>query len=211
MTNGSESRAGTDIRSDLRSLGFSINVLRKQQGTTMVELAREAGVSQSYISEIETGKAMPSLAVLYSIAEQLGSTPANLLRTPADTAVGVNLTSSEQGTIHPIVSDNPDRGFFRAILTVGSFSLTEFVASPSDRIEGYFTHAGHECIYVAQGQLSVNIEGQEPVVLQQGDVLTYPAEIPHSWQTRGDEQVRVLQLLDRLGTSQVRHPHDGGT
>lgn len=53
---------------------------RKQANLTQVELARRVGVTQTYISELETGKKdSPSLRLLSRIAAELGVTIPELL------------------------------------------------------------------------------------------------------------------------------------
>lgn len=53
---------------------------RKAKGLTLVELAKISGVSKSHISEIETGKQMPTLQVLCLLAGALGVKPERLYR-----------------------------------------------------------------------------------------------------------------------------------
>lgn len=60
-------------------LGKNIRKLRKINKLTSVELARRAGIKQSYLSQIETGKRSPSIEVIQSISRELGSTVSELL------------------------------------------------------------------------------------------------------------------------------------
>lgn len=49
-----------------------LKMLRITKGLSQSELAKKAKVDRSYISQIETGKVSPSLAVLERIAKALG-------------------------------------------------------------------------------------------------------------------------------------------
>ncbi len=49
-----------------------IKILRKYRGFTQADLAREAGISRPYLTEIETGKKDGSVRAIKSIAEALG-------------------------------------------------------------------------------------------------------------------------------------------
>lgn len=51
--------------------GEALRVLRQQRGLTLQELADRAGLSRSYLSEIERGKKQPSIKVLETIASAL--------------------------------------------------------------------------------------------------------------------------------------------
>jgi transcriptional regulator with XRE-family HTH domain len=59
---------------DPAEVGRRIAVLRRERGMNMVELSRAAGVSPSMISQIERGRALPSVSTLYAIAEALALT-----------------------------------------------------------------------------------------------------------------------------------------
>lgn len=64
----------------VESLGDRIKLRRKDIDITAAELARRAGISKGYLSEIETGEApRPSADVLYRVATALGTTMADLL------------------------------------------------------------------------------------------------------------------------------------
>jgi quercetin dioxygenase-like cupin family protein len=47
-------------------------------------------------------------------------------------------------------------------------------------------HPGEEVIYVLEGALEYDVDGQDPVTLGTGDVLTVPAETVHSVKNVGD-------------------------
>jgi transcriptional regulator with XRE-family HTH domain len=54
-------------------LGARLRDERQKAGMSLRELARRLGVSPSFVSQIENGKASPSVATLYSIAQVLGT------------------------------------------------------------------------------------------------------------------------------------------
>ena len=47
---------------------FNIKSVRSRIGITQKQLANKAGITQAYLSEIETGKTIPSLSVLERLA-----------------------------------------------------------------------------------------------------------------------------------------------
>ncbi len=60
--------------------GTRIRELRRQQGLSLSELARIAGVAKGYLSQIEgAGETRPSAATLSKIAQALGTTVGSLL------------------------------------------------------------------------------------------------------------------------------------
>lgn len=67
----------------LETVGERIQQRREAAGLLAIELARRAGVSKSYLSELESNeKASPSADVLYRIADVLGTTIPDLLGRP---------------------------------------------------------------------------------------------------------------------------------
>jgi transcriptional regulator with XRE-family HTH domain len=54
------------------SIGDKIRLLRKEKGLSLAELAQEAGISTSYLSEIERGAVHPSLFILKQLARAIG-------------------------------------------------------------------------------------------------------------------------------------------
>ncbi|MDE0137587.1 MAG: helix-turn-helix transcriptional regulator, partial [bacterium] len=68
MTTAAE--AGNDARpvdgdAVAASLGAALRRLRKAQGLTLQQLASRCGLSQPFLSQLENGKAMPSLMALH--------------------------------------------------------------------------------------------------------------------------------------------------
>lgn len=69
---------------DLREV-FAANLrrLRNAKGVSQDDLAYEADVSRSYLSQLEKGAFYASLNVVGRLAEALGVEPAELLKMPA--------------------------------------------------------------------------------------------------------------------------------
>lgn len=65
-----------------RQIGRRLRELREEQGITQEKLAYECGFSKSFLSEIESGKKLPSLSALGDFAARLGVRPFDLLVFP---------------------------------------------------------------------------------------------------------------------------------
>lgn len=66
-----------------KQLGLKIQYYRQMKNISQVELADEAGISRSYLSKRETGKAQCSVPVLLQIAQVL-NIDAGILLTDKD-------------------------------------------------------------------------------------------------------------------------------
>ena len=84
VEDGSQEFAGAGTFT--RSLGHTIKVLRVDQCQTRKQLGEKAGISYSYVSQIENGRRPPSSPVLLRIAEALGLSASDLLACSERTA-----------------------------------------------------------------------------------------------------------------------------
>ena len=56
-------------------IASNIRRLREQKGLSQADLANACKCTQPFISEVESGDALPNVVTLYRIAEVLGKTP----------------------------------------------------------------------------------------------------------------------------------------
>jgi transcriptional regulator with XRE-family HTH domain/mannose-6-phosphate isomerase-like protein (cupin superfamily) len=60
------------VVSPMGALGQRLREVREDRGLSLRQLARQLGVSPSFVSQMETGKSQPSVATLYSLSQLLG-------------------------------------------------------------------------------------------------------------------------------------------
>jgi len=60
------------VAKPLVTLGIRLKRVRERSGKSLREVARELGVSASFLSQMERGKSQPSVATLYSLSQLLG-------------------------------------------------------------------------------------------------------------------------------------------
>lgn len=63
----------------IKEVGTRIRHLRDQQGWSLTELASRAGISRSYLHQIEQGDSTPTLDKVQQLATALGVLPSDLL------------------------------------------------------------------------------------------------------------------------------------
>ena len=169
------------------TLGTALRRLRKAQGLTLQQLAARCGLSQPFLSQLENGKAMPSLMALHYVAQALKTTAHSLLQ-PQE-RLDVSLVRHGEGETYQLVEGASVR-----FLTRGGSHLMEPNEVEFDPGAGTVNtgHEGEEVIYVLEGRLRVELEGSVPVELTPGDVYTYPATIPHTIAAAGQAGCRFL-------------------
>lgn len=167
-------------------LGPALRRRRKAAGLTMKQLADVCGLSQPFLSQIENSRAMPSLFALHRVAQALDTTTVALLE-PTHSAV----TLVRQGEGERFVLAD---GATTRFLTPGDghrLEANETSAAPGVAMSHAIVHDGQEMIRVLDGELTVHLEGEEPVVLEVGDTMSYPATTPHRWSS-GELGARFL-------------------
>jgi transcriptional regulator with XRE-family HTH domain len=64
--------ASRERRQGLDQIGARLREAREARGLSLREIARRISVSPSFVSQVETGKASPSVGTLYSLVNELG-------------------------------------------------------------------------------------------------------------------------------------------
>ena len=206
-------------------MGEHLRQARQQRGLTLRELAQRLGVSPSMISQIETGRASPSVSTLYALATELGVSLDDLLfndrRTPVAPAAqdGPGAPSTPVGSLLQR-ADNRKRirlasGVVWERLTALSEPDTEFllvtyeVGGASSPEHEFQRHAGHEWGFVLEGTLEVRI-GFDEYVLEPGDSISFDSTTPHRLANIGQVPVHgIWFVLGRTGREPIRgdlHP-----
>jgi transcriptional regulator with XRE-family HTH domain/mannose-6-phosphate isomerase-like protein (cupin superfamily) len=75
-------------------IGARLRARRVAQGISLRQFARDLEISASFISQLETGKAQPSVATLYAICTALGISSDELF----DTSSSPDASSAQRGT-----------------------------------------------------------------------------------------------------------------
>jgi len=161
-------------------IGGRIRELRLAQGLTLVQLAGIAELSHPFLSQLERGRARPSMGSLERIARALGSSQLELMAAAEDD------DEPEQPDIVVVRSDEGTRGPYGAglgrLLVHGrrGFHPMEFTAD-SEEPGDFYQHDGDEFLYVLEGTVQVDFEGRESSVLTVGDSIYFEGGIRHRW------------------------------
>ena len=214
LTSPSAARNG---RPDYPEMGEHLREARRARNLSLRTLAERLGVSPSLISQIETGRANPSVSTLYAIAAELDVSLDELLfndRKPPEPAMPPRPGVTVGGTMTsaPPVQRAANRHAIRLASGVNWERLTtlsepgiEFlhvtyeVGGASSPPDAFQRHPGHEWGYVLSGRLQVRI-GFEEYVLEPGDAISINSSIPHRLATIGDEPVQAIWFV--LGRAQ---------
>jgi transcriptional regulator with XRE-family HTH domain len=168
--------------------------LRKKKGWTLEELSAACGVSRSMLSEIERGRANPTLAVAFRIAQAFSMSLGELVEAPAATP-RIDVIRADDRTYQY----RSDRHI--SIRTLSPLHLEKAVEFYEIvlRAGGALTSSPHfegarELATVQFGQVRVTSDG-EAVELAKGDSAHYRADVPHSIKNVGDSDAVVFLVV----------------
>jgi quercetin dioxygenase-like cupin family protein len=170
----------------------------------MVDLATKADLSQPFLSQVENGRARPSLTSLHRIADALDTTPQAFFGGPLlGTLEGGVVRAKEVQTLEVDATDSPSTCH---VLLGGEapFHLLEFDGLPGEFLE-YFEHDGFEAAYVIRGRVEADLGG-EISMLNVGDSISYSARLPHRFRAVGKRPVKLLLVETKMATLQERGP-----
>lgn len=197
-------RKGWSVRQIDRSMGLALRAARTRAGFTMSALAEAANISQPHLSQMENGKASPSINALYRIAGALNITPQELL----PPVHGDVVTVMRKGEI-PEVPLNEDANAARARILLGGsargLQVQEITVREGDSLGEWFEHSGEELVIVSAGALVVEIDQDSPVELQAGDAISYPSSLPHRWRAIAPFPASIIAVAN----SQAPEDGDG--
>ncbi|MRH86981.1 helix-turn-helix domain-containing protein [Nocardia sp. SYP-A9097] len=160
----------------------------------MRELAKRAGISQPFLSQIERGVSAPSMLTTYRLAAALGVTPGDLLPSPATNHVTV--VRADEGVRLP-VGDRPDAAIGRAIhmRPNSPLEVIEYLVEPGQFIGGWFESTGVTGVYVVSGQLDVELVGTGSIRLGPRDFVDFPSTIRDRWHLIDNQPAHVLLVI----------------
>ena len=171
-------------------LGQRIRQLRLARGMIAADLASRAGVSPSFLSQVERGLATPSLKVLNALANALEVTVAALVEGDPREQYGVNDRIAEIVRVDARKvmrrASGPDYQLLSPDLRGQiEFILVELAAGDAAMPA---SHEGEEQVVVLRGALTLEVAGQR-FALQAGDAVRFDPSQPHRTLNQGAEPV----------------------
>ncbi len=169
------------------SLGAKLRARRRDRGMTLHGVAKAAGLSTGFISQIERDITTPSLSSLVSVAQVLDIPVRDLLSQPE--AQGP-LTRHNERPVYSVgdkavsyerLSSNFPDHVLRSVI----------VHEPPGHKAEPISHDGEEFILVLEGEITVEVAGVRNVI-KTGDSLHFPSTTVHSTWNHTDHTTTIL-------------------
>ena len=178
----------------MKFVGVNIKRLREEQGLTLRSLAKKLGVSASFLSQVEGGKASPSLVTLKAIADSLATTVGSLIgegqAVQKDPVVRTGdrkyMQEMEKGIqLYLLTSRDPNKQMEPLL-----FKLKKGASSGPRS----YKHFGQEFVLVLSGALEVKLN-DIPYVLKKGDSIYFNSSVPHSFRNLGTKEAEAVWVV----------------
>jgi transcriptional regulator with XRE-family HTH domain len=175
------------------AVGPKIKSLRRAKGLTIDDLAKDTGLSKSFLCNVENGNTSPSLASLDKIATTLRM-PLTFFFLSDDSVPRVVKPDQRTRTIFAndgrtveFISARPDGEIQMFILDIP-------VRKPGQPEVVRHSHKGEECHFVVSGKLEAFF-GNERFVVEAGDSFHWDGTVPHKVENIGEESARLIVAL----------------
>jgi len=175
-------------------IGVNIKRLREDKNITLRTFAKNTDISPSFLSQIETGKAMPSLETLKTIANFLSTTVGNLIGENQPAGATPVMRSEERKHL-----DKLSTGINMYLLTSPEpnkqMEPLLFKLSPKATTGGNaYRHFGQEFVLVLKGMLEITLN-DAVYVLKTGDSIYFNSSTPHTFRNTGKEETEAIWVI----------------
>jgi transcriptional regulator with XRE-family HTH domain len=191
MSSGSNNATSMEQIGD--GLGRRLRVLRRARGMTLAQVAEETSFTAGYLSQIETGAAVPTLSALADIAAALGADIAAFF--PAEEAPRVRVSRAgdprririeqDPTTEYTVLASRGSEGAFSALIA----RYTHASSALSSR------HVGERFVYVRSGAGFLEIAGERHE-LRPGRYVHYSSHQEHALTVTSEEPLETVWLVD---------------
>ena len=205
------------------TLGALIRSLRSRHGWTLKEMSEKCGIPVSTLSKVEHDRLTLTYDKLYQLSQRLGIRMSELFAELSEEGGGSVTARRSLGTLQQAINietPNYDYHFLCAELRrKRMIPVIARIRSKSSREFGDLVHhSGEEFTYVLKGQVVLNTEFYDPVVLKEGESIYFDSSMGHAYLTaEGCDEAVVLTVMSSADEEQMESlislhtEHIGGT
>lgn len=189
---GRARQVGDEGTSEEPEVGETIRKLREERHLSLKELAMRAGLTQSFLSQVERNLTSPSVASLRKVAQAFGIPLAGLFQGPAMPEDRVVRRNERRQLVHP---KHQWRDYLLTPNLTGKLQVIWSVIEPGGGSgdEAYAHDSDEECVLILRGQLEFWV-GADHYLLGEGDSIVFESRIPHRNVNPGPGQTEVLWI-----------------
>jgi transcriptional regulator with XRE-family HTH domain len=177
-----------------KHLGERIRRLRLKKSMGLVELGRHTGLSASFLSQLETGRVVPTLRNLARVAMVFSKDLSYFFE--AEPAAMFRVHRRKDRVRMPQTGAEPPTYTFESLgYMVPDRQMdpyfAEFVPLPANVEPKAHLHLGSEFLYILSGQLVLR-HGDQEATLESGDAVYFDAGTAHSYRCTGSKPAEAI-------------------
>lgn len=195
-------------KSNRALMGERVRDIRRLKNLRLQDVAARSGLAVSTVSKIERGVMAPTYDRFSRLAEGLGVDIAELFQAEGDTFSPGEVAIARAGESSTYETATytyemlfPELRGKSMVPMLGPLRPREEM-----KIDGFISHTGEEFLMVLEGQVTVNLEGRDPVVLETGDSIYFDSRRGHLYESSGTSAARILVVCTKLAADSKRLP-----
>ena len=172
-----------------QEIGRRLRDIRTRMKLSQRQLARQSGVANATISQIEAGKLNPTVSMLKKVLDGI---PTNLGEFFGDEFEPESQVFFRTGDLTEIADGDV------SFMQVGANLHNKSVQMIKERYEPgagtgrhALTHKGEECGIVLSGRLQVTV-GEQTAILRAGEAYYFKSNQPHNFHNPGNEPCELI-------------------
>ena len=177
-----------------KHIGERIKRLRLKKSMGLVELGKHTGLSASFLSQLETGRVVPTLRNLARIAMVFSKDLSYFFESEPNAIFRVH-RRKERVRLPQTGVDQPTYFFESLGYMVPARHMdpyfAEFIPITRDIVPKAHMHPGYEFLYLLDGELCLH-HGEHQCALEQGDAVYFDAGTPHSYECVGKKPAEAI-------------------
>lgn len=189
-----------------KRIGERIKRLRLKKSMGLVELGRHTGLSASFLSQLETGRVVPTLRNLARIAMVFNKDLSYFFETEPHTLFRIH-RKGERVKLPQSGVEDPTYYFESLAYMIPDRQLdpyhAEFVPTDPNREIRPHVHPGCEFLYVLSGEMEIR-HGDKLYEVHAGDSVYFDASTPHAYRCHGTTPATAI--IVSIHMQQSAHP-----
>jgi transcriptional regulator with XRE-family HTH domain len=184
-------------------IGKRLRETRIRRSMVIDDVAAASGLSRAYISQVETGKASPSLQTLEKLGAALDISISSLF--VDDSAACTVIRANERRHVHFGAPDGKHRKVMQYMSAPDRQLELVIVEIPAHAtaIDKAHAHEGEEACHVLEGNVEV-FYGDDTHLLGPGDSVHWDSRIAHWLKNSGDVPAKLIVARTPAGLMDMR-------
>lgn len=176
------------------TIGERIKKKRNEKGFSLRELAGKVDLSASFLSQIEQGKASPSIENLKKIANYLEVKVSYLIEEEDEALGSFHIKKEDRKYVESIDSKTSIALLTSSKIEKNMEPIMYEIKPGGESGRGFFNHNGEEFIYIVEGTLDIYIEDQL-TTLNEGDSFYFKSSLNHRFKNNGKKLTKAILIV----------------